>query len=272
MSTATGPDTGHLPHDAVTAAFAGLGAPRHDAATAEAAGGAVGLEGPLVLWLVASGALDLFAVDTAGGPWHFLCRLEAGTLLLGPVEGPRHTLVGRPGPGCELRRVPLRELARPYPQQPPPAAPSPLEEAFALGIGRGLGALFEAPLDARLAGDDDPMGGSVADDDITWMPVPPGSVEPGGAYSAEFAGDLLVDPAMWQGMVAQQYRLLAAVDRWIEGREQDHEHRTAAGIKAGERERESADRALVASIGRRGRRDRERAAAPGGAAVDADAV
>ncbi|WTL50577.1 NHLP bacteriocin export ABC transporter permease/ATPase subunit [Streptomyces sp. NBC_01497] len=226
---------------------------------AEAGGTAVGLEGPLVLWLVAAGVLDLFAVDTTGGgPWHFLGRLEAGTLLLGPVEGPRHTLLGRPGPGCVLRRVPLRELTRPYPHQPP-QEPSPLENAFALGIGRGLGALFEAPLDGRLAGDD-PTADAVADDDILWMPVPAGSVEPGAAYSADFAGDLLVDATMWQGMIAQQYRLLAAVDRWIAGREQAHEDRTAAGIRAGEREQESAERALVASIDRRGRRDRERGA------------
>jgi NHLM bacteriocin system ABC transporter ATP-binding protein len=270
MTTATGPGTGQAEHDTVTAAFEGIGTlwdagltvPASTAGTdttgaGPAVGGsAVGLEGPLVLWLVATGVLDLFAVDTAGGPWHFLGRLEAGTLLLGPVEGPRHTLIGRPGPGCELRRIPLRELTR-HPQQPLPAEPSPLEQAFALGIGRGLGALFEAPLDARLAGDD-PMADAVADDDILWMPVAPGSVEPGAAYSQDFAGDLLVDTTMWQGMVAQQYRLLAAVDHWIVSREQAHEDRTAAGIRAGEQERESADRALVASIDRRGRRERER--------------
>ncbi|MER6925060.1 hypothetical protein ABT314_40125, partial [Streptomyces spiralis] len=54
------------------------------------------LEGPQVLWLVASGAVDLFAVDAAQqGHWHHLGRLEAGSLLLGPVAGPRHTLVAR---------------------------------------------------------------------------------------------------------------------------------------------------------------------------------
>lgn len=64
------------------------------------------LEGPHVLWLVVAGALDLFAVDAAQqGHWHYLGRLEPGALLLGPVEGPRHTLVGRPLQGCFLRRV-----------------------------------------------------------------------------------------------------------------------------------------------------------------------
>ncbi|WP_372446446.1 NHLP bacteriocin export ABC transporter permease/ATPase subunit [Streptomyces spirodelae] len=74
-------------------------------------GSGLALEGPHVLWLVAEGAMDVFAVDVAGqGHWHFLGRLEAGTLLLGPVQGPRHTLVGRPVRGGVLRRIPLMEL------------------------------------------------------------------------------------------------------------------------------------------------------------------
>ena len=45
-------------------------------------------------FFVAFLALDLFAVDAAQqGHWHHLGRLEAGTLLLGPVAGPQHTLV-----------------------------------------------------------------------------------------------------------------------------------------------------------------------------------
>lgn len=55
------------------------------------------LEGPQVLWLVVSGAVDLFAVDAGEqGHWHHLGRLEAGSVLLGPVAGPQHTLVARP--------------------------------------------------------------------------------------------------------------------------------------------------------------------------------
>ncbi|MFI9048563.1 NHLP bacteriocin export ABC transporter permease/ATPase subunit [Streptomyces sp. NPDC053427] len=248
--------------DAVTQAMGGLG-------TAVDCTGlrSVPLEGPHVLWLVTGGSLDLFAVDAAQeGHWHFLGRLESGTLLLGPVEGPQHTLLGRPSQDCALRRIPLRELPRPeygaeygtygngtyengygdtYAGQD--GGPTPLEHAFALGTGRSLGVLFEAPLDGR-PGDD-----AVADDDILWMPVPPGSVQYGASYSAEAAGDLLVDPAMWQQMVNQQYRLLSAVDRWIEQLERAHEDRTAAGIKAGEAVRERADQALLASIGRQDR-------------------
>ncbi|MEX2970201.1 NHLP bacteriocin export ABC transporter permease/ATPase subunit [Streptomyces sp. C184] len=256
-SAVVGP--GHT--DAVTQALGTLGTPVDCTGLRS-----VPLEGPHVLWLVTGGALDLFAVDAAQeGHWHFLGRLEAGALLLGPVEGPQHTLLGRPSQDCQLRRIPLRELARPewetgqyatvgqYGEQSPygygyaghgEPAPSPLEHAFALGTARSLGVLFEAPLDGR------PGDEAVADDDVLWMPVPPGSVQYGASYSAEAAGDLLVDPGLWQQMVNQQYRLLSAVDRWIEQLERAHEDRTAAGIKAGEAVRERADQALLASIGR----------------------
>lgn len=300
--------------DPVIHALGGLGAP------ARAAGaGSVELEGPQVLWLVEAGALDLFAVDAGRqGHWHFLGRLEAGALLLGPVAGPLHTLVGKPSPECGLRRIPLRELhptayQGPYdygqghaqgdqgaygyayadPRGPggahgtdgshgsgqayaagpsaydpvhagdpyasgsePP--PTPLEHAFALGTARGLGVLFEAPLDGRPGGDE-----GMADDDVLWMPVPPGGVRYGAEYDADAAGDLLVDGAMWQRMVNQQYRLLSAVDRWIEQLERAHEDRTAAGIRAGETVRARADQALIASMGRPTRSGRATDGAPG---------
>ncbi|MFI6079834.1 NHLP bacteriocin export ABC transporter permease/ATPase subunit [Streptomyces sp. NPDC051217] len=244
----------------------------------------VPLEGPHVLWLVVGGTLDLFAVDAVGqGHWHFLGRLEAGTLLLGPVEGPRHTLLSRPSQDCALRRIALRELyapppesgdpyAQPYGPDPygpdaygaahtsssAPPVPTALEHAFALGAARGLGALFQTPLDARPSTD-----GAVSDDDVLWMPVSPGSVQYGASYSADAAGDLLVDGAMWQRMVNQQHRLLSAVDHWIERQERAHEDRTAAGIKAGEAVRARADEALVASIGRPGTGADEGGAAEG---------
>lgn len=229
------------------------------------------LEGPLVLWLVVHGELDLFAVDAAqAGHWHFLGRLEPGTLLLGPAEGPDHTLVGRPLQGCLLRRIELRELYRPeygdqfhgeqfhggpwYADQgqygvPAEARPSPLEDAFARGIGRGLRVLYQAPLDASAT----PGHGDGADDDILWMRITPGSVQYGAVYETEAIGTLLVDRAMWQGMVDQQYRLLYALDGWIEQLGRAHEDRTAAGIEAGRAARTQADRTLLASIVRSGR-------------------
>ncbi|MFI1700958.1 NHLP bacteriocin export ABC transporter permease/ATPase subunit [Streptomyces bobili] len=226
------------------------------------------LEGPQVLWLVAAGALDLFAVDAEQqGHWHHLGRLEAGSLLLGPVAGPQHTLVARPLRDCVVHRVGLRELyesastqtwsydAYGNPQYVPPTS-SPLEYALALGVGRGLSVLFQAPMAERPA--------EVTDDDVFWMQVPPGSVQYGSLYGAEAATDLLMDPSVWQSMVDQQYRLLTTLDRWIEQVERAHETRTAAGLKAGEAVRTQADRTLLASIGRK--------AGPRATAADADAT
>jgi ATP-binding cassette subfamily C protein len=213
------------------------------------------LEGPQVLWLVAAGSLDLFAVDAVQqGHWHHLGRLEAGSLLLGPVAGPQHTLVARPLRDCVIHRIGLRELYQTAdtqtwsydeygnPQYVPPTT-SPLEYALALGVGRSLSILFQAPMASEGAAE-------VADDDVFWMQVPPGSVRYGSLYGAEAAADLLMDPAVWQSMVDQQYRLLTTLDRWIEQLERTHETRTAAGIKAGEAVRAQADQTLLASIGK----------------------
>lgn len=213
------------------------------------------LEGPQVLWLVASGAIDLFAVDAVQqGHWHHLGRLEAGSLLLGPVVGPQHTLVARPLRDCVVHRINLRELYQPAntqtwsydeygnPQYVPPTS-SPLEYALALGVGRGLSILFQAPMASERAA-------ALTDDDVFWMQVPPGSMQYGSLYGAEAAADLLMDPGVWQGMVDQQYRLLSTLDKWIEQLERTHETRTAAGIKAGEAVRAQADRTLLASIGK----------------------
>lgn len=104
--------------------------------------------------------------------------------------------------------------------------------------------LFQAPLteDRSVA---------PSDDDVFWMQVPPGSAQYGSMYGAEAADDLLMDPALWQSLVDQQYRLLTALDRWIEQLERTHETRAAAGIKAGEAVRAQADQTLLASIGKR---------------------
>jgi ATP-binding cassette subfamily C protein len=225
------------------------------------------LEGPQVLWLIASGAVDLFAVDAEQqGHWHHLGRLEAGSLVLGPPAGPRHTLVARPLRDCVVHRVGLRELYQPAstqtwsydaygnPQYVPPTT-SPLEHALALGVGRGLSVLFQAPMASERAAAHGgaPTGArtGVGDDDVFWMQVPPGSVQYGSLYGTEAAADLLMDPALWQSMIDQQYRLMTTLDRWIEQLEHTHETRTAEGIRAGEAVRAQADRTLLASIGKR---------------------
>jgi len=268
--------------DPVVAALGGLGS-----AVDSTGVRSLSLEGPHVLWLVVDGAVDLFAVDAEwAGHWHFLGRLTAGTLLLGPVEGPEHTLAARPLQGCVLRRIELRELRYSVPGTPWDTGQwdtgqwstdrwdtgqwmyadqehtaggrlSPLEDAFARGIGRGLRVLYQAPLGGPAVTEPDDRG----DDDILWMRITPGSVQYGAAYAADAVGTLLIDAGLWQGMVDQQYRLLHALDRWIEQLERAHEDRTAAGIEAGEAARAQADRTLLASIGRFG-------GTPGGSVSD----
>ncbi|GAB2330965.1 NHLP bacteriocin export ABC transporter permease/ATPase subunit [Streptomyces variabilis] len=250
--------------DVVLGALGALGAP------IDCSGfGRLDLEGPQVLWLIASGAVDLFAVDAEQqGHWHHLGRLEAGSLVLGPVAGPAHTLVARPLRDCVVHRIALRELYQEAhtqtwsydeygnPQYVPPTT-SPLEYALALGVGRSLAVLFQAPMAAERAA-------APTDDDVFWMQVPPGSVRYGSVYGAEAAADLLMDPSLWQSMVDQQYRLMTTLDRWIEQLAETHESRTAQGIAAGEAVRAHADRTLLASIGKRsGRRT---------TAADADAT
>ncbi|MFI1960294.1 NHLP bacteriocin export ABC transporter permease/ATPase subunit [Streptomyces althioticus] len=250
--------------DVVLGALGALGTPIDCSGS-----GRLDLEGPQVLWLIASGAVDLFAVDAEQqGHWHHLGRLEAGSLVLGPVAGPAHTLVARPLRDCVVHRIALRELYQEAhtrtwsydeygnPQYVPPTT-SPLEYALALGVGRSLAVLFQAPMATERAA-------APTDDDVFWMQVSPGSVQYGSVYGAEAAADLLMDPALWQSMVDQQYRLMTTLDRWIEQLEETHESRTAQGIAAGEAVRAQADRTLLASIGTRsGRRT---------TAADADAT
>lgn len=259
---------GAEPGDVVVGAMGGLGRP------VRANTRSMSLEGPQVLWLVVAGAMDLFAVDAQRqGRWHYLGRLDRGTLLLGPVDGPQHTLVGRPLEGCELRRIELRSLYQPqysdeWAYNSQQWGRSPLDDAFARGIGRGLSVLVDASVDGR------PMPGGMpaaepdasADDGILWMSVAAGSVQYGAEYSGETSADLFVDGDMWQRMVDQQTRLLLALDRWIERLERDHENRTAAGIKAGEAVQARADQALLASIDKPG--SGEVVAEPGGRTGD----
>lgn len=275
----------------VLSALGGLGTPVDHSGR-----GSVPLEGPHVLWLVVSGATDLFAVDAREeGNWHFLGRLGPGTLTLGPLQGPRHTLITRPLRGCELRRIGLRELLTPaYDTQggfPPgnlateaygngydsgqydlsgldtggatgtAGAPlSPLETAFALGVGQSLRVLVEAPMEAMNGGDgsgvaggfghpgDPGYPGTADGHEALSMELMPGSVRYGAEFAPDAAGELLIDGTTWQRLVNQQYRLLDALDRWIEHRERAHEDRTAAGLEAGEAVRDEANRALVESV------------------------
>ena len=251
MTTArtAAPAAPELPDDLVLAALGGLGEPVDCTGVRS-----LPLDGPQVLWLVAAGALDLFAVDPVlQGRWHFLGRLGPGSLLTGPAAGPQHTLLGRPAQGTVLRRIQLRELPpQPWPGQPWP--PTPLEQAFVRGAGRSLSVLFEARAgsgalgpDPEAAGDGQPDG---ADEGIHWLSAEPGSLQYGGGYSLQTAQDLFIDPGLWQQLVDRQTRLLLALDRWIEQLERAYEDRAAAGLRAGEAVRAQADHALLSSIDR----------------------
>ena len=65
--------------------------------------------------LVEHGAVDGFAVHLEdlrpAGRWTFLCRVNAGTLLHGSPQGPRHALVCRPVPRSYVSTLPLSRLA-----------------------------------------------------------------------------------------------------------------------------------------------------------------
>lgn len=239
--------------DLMLGAMGGLGTP------VDCIGGGPPLEGPGVLWLVVDGAMDLFAVDAGGrGRRHFVGRIDKGTLLPGPPDGPQHTVVGRPLPGCVLRRIEFRELVRPdhahgygdqwsyqgepWPHQGDAEVLGPLESAFAEGIGRGLRTLFEPPVDGS------GMACEPTEDGIQWLPVAPGSVQYGAPFDGETAWHLVIDGALWQRMVNQQTRMMLALDRWIERLEREHEDRAAAGLQAGEAARDQANQALLASI------------------------
>ena len=220
------------------------------------------LEGPHVLWLVAAGAMDLFAVDAeAMGHWHFLGRLEPARCCSGPVEGPRHTLVGRPAAGLRAaphpaaRAVPRPEHARsqsgrtstPASTTDPWGVPGlqqqlgPLEDAFARGVGRGLRVLFEARVDGRRRPGQPATAPTRTSCGCRWRRAACSTAPP----TTRGAADLLIDGAMWQRMVNQQSRLLLALDRWIARLERAHEDRTAAGIEAGEAAQAGADQSAA---------------------------
>jgi NHLM bacteriocin system ABC transporter ATP-binding protein len=87
------------------------------------------LDSPRSAWIVDEGLVDVFAAaPAAAGPedqqsgadgvaedrrfgrWHFICRVGAGTFLVGSPPGPRHVLVAKPLPGGRARRITIKEL------------------------------------------------------------------------------------------------------------------------------------------------------------------
>ncbi|MFJ4920480.1 NHLP bacteriocin export ABC transporter permease/ATPase subunit [Streptomyces sp. NPDC088725] len=250
-SAEQGPGAG----DSVTDVLGALGTP----VQGSDGSGTVPLEGPEVLWLVVSGFLDLFAVDASqDGPWHFLGRLDPGSLLLGPVTGPRHTLLGRLSADCRMRRIPLNspsgseaftdDLTYDIEEDDDDTA-APLERAFAQGTVLGMGVMIAALTDGPTATESVATENAAFAEQVQWMPVSPGSVQYGSERKGGAEAGLLLDGALWQWMVNRQYRLLSAIDRWIDRTEHNHEQRAAASVRAGEAVRARADQTLLASIG-----------------------
>src|ERR1700733_1420397 len=86
------------------------------------------LDSPQSVWVVDEGLIDVFAAAPVNGAeassdggapddgelrfgrWHFMCRVSAGTILLGSPPGPRHVLVAKPLPGGRARKIPLADL------------------------------------------------------------------------------------------------------------------------------------------------------------------
>ena len=139
-----------------------------------------------------AGALDLFAVDAgAAGPLALPRPAGGGHAAARPGRGPA-AHPGRPArcrtawcaasrcASCTSRRVHRRRWSydgsTATPQYRCRRRPSPLEHAFALGVGRGL----SRPLPGA-AGRPERGRRAPTDDDILWMPVPPGSVQYGVA-------------------------------------------------------------------------------------------
>ncbi|MFE3503863.1 NHLP bacteriocin export ABC transporter permease/ATPase subunit [Kitasatospora sp. NPDC059160] len=219
------------------------------------------LDDPGQLLLVRSGAVDLFAVHLdSGAPrgrWHFLCRIEAGTLVPGAAaDGARRGIVARPVLGADAAflaasRVEALSADRSRDQDGPRLA----ADQFLAGLARGLTALAGALRDTlppREFTPLDPAGPTALKkgqalrsvDGLQWVRVEQGGVEaPEGATGELTEGaevllterdwlvaagpatvrarsprELLDRGGLWERLADHCGRLLDTVDRRIEGR------------------------------------------------------
>jgi NHLM bacteriocin system ABC transporter ATP-binding protein len=106
----------------------------------------ISLGGRENLWLVTGEPIELFAVNSDQlGPLHFIGVLEPGSAIAGSGRGANHTLVGRPMPGCVLRRIWLGDIRTPnaaaHRATPGPGAAE--TELFA-AVDRGIDVLHQA--------------------------------------------------------------------------------------------------------------------------------
>ena len=153
--------------------------------------------------LVEHGAVDVFAVHLEdhrpAGRWTFLCRVNAGTVLHGSPQGPRHALVCRPVPRSYVSTLPLSRLAALFsqadggrPASESVRALSAVQYALAVqqlvaGLDRGIVALAQALRETLPPRDFVPLaprgttpvvpGDTVRSiDDVLWVTVDEGAV------------------------------------------------------------------------------------------------
>lgn len=163
--------------------------------------------------LVDQGTVDLFAVDTeAGSPqgaWRALCRLGPGTILTGPMSGPRHRILIRRVDDAVVRVRSLMELRDIVMDAPPDQAPS-LRRALADAIESTILTLARSMVAERPPREFSPLSthsshggdnrvaeledGEVARsvDDVLWVDIVKGELGVGGRDgSTQFSGDQL---------------------------------------------------------------------------------
>jgi len=248
------------------------------------------LGGRHTLWLVAGGALDLFAVDTIEtGPWQFLGRVEVGTIIVGSFREARHVLAGRPEEECVLRRLPIRELAEGLRRRGDDHGR--LVDLISQAVDLGLTKLHEsvrgrAPVGRQLALRPstvvDLVAGQVAHSagGVLWAEVERGRLAVSGVggnrereagdvltltggdwisatsdttLTLRATADLLGGGVLWEYLVMHHAQYLFTLDHWIARRTATDDERMAAGRMAGLGAADQADRTLrsVAQSGAR---------------------
>jgi NHLM bacteriocin system ABC transporter ATP-binding protein len=235
------------------------------------------------LWLAVDGELDLFAVDTSeAGQWHFIGRINPGTILLSPSAGSKHTLVLRPLRDARLRTLRVSEFAERGSTQDRAAHTLTAQgQAVTQGIDMGLTTLMDFFRDELPPQDFVPLvpGGSVelsageharAVEGVVWVDVVQGRLRSSGlARSGHHeAGDsitlglhdwlscdssarctvrstqeLLAGGQLRASLVQLESRIMYMIDRAIENREQLGERGIIAARDA---DQATADRALSA--------------------------
>lgn len=243
------------------------------------------LGGRHTLWSVTGSGVDLFAIDTVErGPWHFVGRLEPGTVVLGASRETRHVLAVRPDEGCVLHRISLTELAREPVAAGPgrPAGPGPRSVGLAEAVDAGLAVLQASIGSSRprstpvliRPGDSvelQPGQAATSAAGVLWVEVDHGRVRAGGAggYREREAGELLVlatggwikattdtrattqttanllaSGQLWTVLVHQHAQYLYALGLWIDRQRAANDERLSAGHDARADAVAAADEAL----------------------------